>query len=294
MRATNPSLWNYWKENLLNELYNATNRLYRLGMASEDLQEHRLGARKKESHELLTDAGIDPLKIEAFWARLPDEYFLRHSVDDIVWQTRELIEKDFSPTPIICTRGDKRRGITIVFLYAEDQANLFAHCASALAQLRLDITDARILETRDSYALNTYIVHDEQGNPIMDPMELGIIEKRIRSAISEKDAPAATVDTRIPRTLQQFKVRTFLEFEQDELNKRTILRLRTTDRPGILSRVGQVFMEHDIRLHNARVATFGERAEDSFFISTPDKKPITDTRLLGALKNDIINTLSSD
>ena len=294
MRATNPSLWNFWKENLLNELYNATTRLYRFGMVPEDLQSHRLSARKKESLEILVDSGIDAEQIESYWARLPEEYFLRHAVDDIVWQSRYLIEQNFVPLPIVATRGDKRRGITIIFLYARDQANLFAHCASALAQLRLNIADARILETNDSYAINTYIVNDEKGKAIMDPMELGIIEQRIRDAISREDAPAASVDTRIPRTLQQFKIRTFVEYEQDEQNQRTILRLRTTDRPGILSRVGQVFMEHDIRLHNARIATFGERAEDSFFISTPDKLPITETDKLESLKQDIINVLSSD
>jgi [protein-PII] uridylyltransferase len=293
MRATNPSLWNFWKENLLNELYNATNRLYRLGMVSEDLQAHRLSARKKEAYETLTASGIHEEDIESFWARLPDEYFLRHGVDDIVWQTTLLIEQGFGPTPIVSARGDRRRGITVVFLYANDQANLFAHCASALAQLRLNITDARILETRDSYAINTYIVYDELGNPIMDPMELDIIKKRVHAAISQKDAPAASVDTRIPRALQQFKVTTFVEYEQDEQNHRTILRLRTTDRPGILSRVGQVFMEHNIRLHNARIATFGERAEDSFFISTPGKQPITDEQELESLKKDIIDSLSS-
>lgn len=294
MRATNPSLWNYWKENLLNELYNSTNRLYRFGMVSEYLQSHRLSARKKEAYETLVDTGIDPEKIESYWARLPDEYFLRHAVDDIVWQTRTLIEQNFTPLPVVRTRGDKRRGISIIFLYARDQANLFAHCASALAQLRLNITDARILETNDSYAINTYIVYDEHGKAIMDPMELKIIEQRIHDAISLEHEPAATVDTRIPRTLQQFKIRTFVEYEQDEQNQRTILRLRTTDRPGILSRVGQVFMEHDIRLHNARIATFGERAEDSFFISSPDKCLITDSDKLESLKKDIIDALSSD
>jgi [protein-PII] uridylyltransferase len=84
-----------------------------------------------------------------------------------------------------------------------------------------------------------------------------------------------------------------VEYEQDEQNHRTIMRLRTTDRPGILSQVGQVFMEHNIRLHNARIATFGERAEDAFFISTPDKQPITDARELESLKKDIIDSLSS-
>jgi len=172
MRATNPSLWNSWKANLLNELYSATNRLYRHGMGSADLEKHRLTARQKEARELLIKAGIDDKAITNFWSRLPEKYFLRHAVDDIVWHSQSLIERDFSPTPIVCSRCDNQRGVTAIFIYANDQANLFAHTASALSQLNLNILDARIMETEDSYALNTFIVYDDQGNPILNDHDL--------------------------------------------------------------------------------------------------------------------------
>jgi len=134
IRATNPSLWNSWKENLLNELYNATNRLYRYGMVSSDLEEHRLNARRSESRKLLLQGGLDETSIDGFWSRLPDKYFLRHAVDDIVWHTRSLIERNCSPLPIVCSRGDSQRGVTAVFIYANDQKNLFAHTASVATE----------------------------------------------------------------------------------------------------------------------------------------------------------------
>lgn len=292
MRATNPTLWNSWKENLLNELYNASNRLYRHGMGSTELEAHRLQARRKESLELLINAGVNEQKIDRFWSRLPVEYFLRHAVDDIVWQSRVLIEKDFTPTPIISSRGDLQRGVTAIFIYANDQANLFAQCASALSQLNLNILDARILETNDSYALNTFIVHDDQGKPIMGAGDLEIIEQRIRNEIRKTDAPASKINKRIPRALKQFAVKSYVYFEQDDINQRTIMRLKTTDRPGILSQVGQVFRENNIRLHNARVATYGERVEDAFYITTPDKKQIKDSAALENLKQLIIEALA--
>jgi len=294
IRATNPSIWNSWKENLLNELYNATNRLYRHGMVSSELEEHRLSARRKESRKLLLQGGLGETQIDNFWSRLPDKYFLRHAVDDIVWHTRSLIERNFSPLPIVCSRGDSQRGVTAIFIYANDQQNLFAHSASALSQLNLNILDARILETNDSFALNTFIVHDDEGMPIMDAIDLKSIEDRISAEISLADAPVTEVKRRIPRVLKQFAIRTYIEFEQDDNSRRTMLRLNTTDRPGILSQVGQVFIKHNIRLHTAHVATFGERVEDVFYITTPDKQQITDSQALESLKQSIIQSLAAE
>jgi [protein-PII] uridylyltransferase len=149
MRATNPSLWNSWKANLLNELYGASNRLYRDGMGSAELEAHRLTARRNEAREQLVQSGLDEKAIEDFWSRLPDKYFLRHAVDDIIWHSQSLIERNFTPIPIVCSRADNKRGITAIFIYANDQANLFPHTASALAQLNLNILDARIMECQN-------------------------------------------------------------------------------------------------------------------------------------------------
>jgi len=47
-------------------------------------------------------------------------------------------------------------------------------------------------------------------------------------------------------------------------NGRTQLALVCTDRPGLLADVAQVFRAQQVRVHAARIATFGERVEDFF------------------------------
>lgn len=292
MCATNPSLWNNWKANLLRELYNACNQIFRHGYGSSELAQQRLQARRNEAREKLQEAGFLPKQIDSLWCRLTDEYFLRHPAADIMWHSSILLNDKHKP-PIIKCRADLSRSVTMIFIYARDQANLFAHCASALAQLQLNILDARILETTDSHVIDTFIVHNDYGEPVTREDELQLIADRIRNELQLGIAPARAVICKVPRTHKPFRIKTRVSFEQDETNRYTLLRLYAADRPGVLSQIGQVFQEHKIRLHNARIATFGERIEDVFYITTPDKQLITDKDILKKLEDTIIQALSA-
>jgi [protein-PII] uridylyltransferase len=48
---------------------------------------------------------------------------------------------------------------------------------------------------------------------------------------------------------------------------RTQLALVGTDRPGLLAAVAQVMLATGVRVHDARIATFGERVEDFFLLA---------------------------
>ena len=57
-----------------------------------------------------------------------------------------------------------------------------------------------------------------------------------------------------------------------------MLSLVCTDRPGLLADVAQVLREQKLRVHDARIATFGERAEDVFQITDQRDQPLDDTQ----------------
>ncbi|WP_267124854.1 ACT domain-containing protein, partial [Xanthomonas sacchari] len=56
----------------------------------------------------------------------------------------------------------------------------------------------------------------------------------------------------------------------------TRLSLVAPDRPGLLSDVAQVLRRQHLRVHDARIATFGERAEDLFHITDEHNLPLPD------------------
>ncbi len=53
-----------------------------------------------------------------------------------------------------------------------------------------------------------------------------------------------------------------------------MLELTAGDRPGLLCDVGKVLMEERVHLHNAKIMTVGERAEDVFYVTDALNRPL--------------------
>ena len=55
---------------------------------------------------------------------------------------------------------------------------------------------------------------------------------------------------------------------------RSVLELTAGDRPGLLCDVGKVLMEERVELQAAKIMTVGERAEDVFYVTDFDGRPL--------------------
>lgn len=74
------------------------------------------------------------------------------------------------------------------------------------------------------------------------------------------------------------------------IGERTQMALVCSDRPGLLAAVAQVMAACDVRVHDARIATFGERVEDFFQLTDRHDAPLAEAqqeRLLQALSQRI-------
>lgn len=276
IRGTNPNLWNSWKDSLFSELYNATKRLLRRGLDQPLDEVERIEEIKGEARELLGLRNISSELYERIWAGLEDDYFLRHSADEIAWHTQALAEAGPDSVPLVVLRPLTARGSTEIFIYAELHPQLFAVTTAVLDQLRLDIVDARIMSSTSGRALNTFLVLDHHGNPIDDQYQLTEIAETLRARLQHPGDAPPTVHLHTPRRLKQFKVPTRIAFNQDRDHRWTILELRAGDRPGLLSSIGRAFADCDVNVASAKIATVSEEADDVFFVTEMDLSPITD------------------
>jgi [protein-PII] uridylyltransferase len=291
MQATNPNLWNSWKAALLDELYGATLLALRRGLENPIDMSERIRDQKKEVLRLLRSDGPARDQIRALWRTMPEDYFLRHSADEIAWHTRAILSRPEPSTPLVLVRQLTHRGGTEIFLYTPDQDALFAATAAAIERLRLSVMEARIITSSYGYALDTYIVLEHDGNPIEDPARVAELVASIETELATPTMRIGPVQRHIPLPARHFRVHPKVEFSTDQVKRRTIVELTCSDRPGVLARVGEAFVECGVRLHNAKIATLGERVRDVFFITDHDNRPLTDSSTCARLLRTLLRNL---
>ncbi|RML57916.1 Bifunctional uridylyltransferase/uridylyl-removing enzyme [Pseudomonas syringae pv. pisi] len=96
----------------------------------------------------------------------------------------------------------------------------------------------------------------------------------------------------MPRQLKHFAFAPQVTIHNDAQRPVTVLELLAPDRPGLLARVGKIFLEFDLSLQNAKIATLGERVEDVFFITDANNHPLSDPQLCRQLQDAIVKQLS--
>lgn len=292
-RATDPKKWNSWKDSLLKELYTLTTLALQRGLEHpEDIKELIL-EKKGDASEELQRMHIPDEKIDKLWATLSEDYFLYSSVEEIISHTEFILSITDDTGTEIKLRSKTDRGGSEVFIYSKDRIGLFAVITAILDSLRLNIVDARIETSTKGRSLDSYRVLEDDGSAITDKEREQKIIKALKNGLNNPDSVSINIYRRVPRQLKHFKIPTRVDFSQDTANHRTILKLITADRPGLLARVGRAFADCGVNLKAAKIATIGAEAEDVFFITGDDKKPIEDPMKLQCLQDNIMRQLDT-
>lgn len=276
--ATNPSLWNSWKDRLLSELYTATRYALRRGLESPIERREWSRRNREQAAGLLAEAGLDPERVAAVWRNFPPDYFLRMTPEQIAWQTGLLVHRANIGSPLVSARRGPNEESTEVFVHVPDQDRLFATIAATLDRLALNVVEARIFTTRDGYALDTFHVLDAEGQALAPGAPEKEVTRDLVNRLSHTPLKLPRVSRATPRRLKHFSSPTRVDFDTDERQGRTQVAIVTSDRPGLLSAVGRTLAELDLRVHEARIATFGERVEDFFSLTDAAGRPLDQDR----------------
>jgi len=276
IRATAPKKWNNWKNSLLRELYHASKQALLRGLENPQDRDEIVQNKQAGALHFLKSEGVNSDKAISLWLSLSLDYFLYHTWEEIAWQTKTVLTAKPEDLPVVLIRKSTTRGGTEIFLYSKDRDKLFAFTTSLLDQLGLNIVGAR-LETSDTgYTLNSYLVLEQDGEMVEDTDRKNEIRERLRNVLKDPNAQDPGVSRRIPRQLKHFSTPTRIDFGQDEANQRTIMKLVTDDRPGLLSQIGYAFSDCGVRLIKAKIATIGAEAQDRFFITDLNNLPLSE------------------
>jgi [protein-PII] uridylyltransferase len=273
VRGTNPKLWNAWKARLFEEFYERTKRALRRGLETPVDQEELIRETQEQARLKMPDVAQD--RVSRVWSQWTEAYFLRYTPEEIAWQTTLLAGRDpLDDTPLVAIRQLTDRGGTAVLTYTPRRLHSFARTTAVLDQMGLNVVDARLISSANGFSLETYVVLEDSGAVISDPSRMREIEHGLWRNLRQSEESPATVTRRAPRQVRMFSTPTQVNFTLDTRNDRTILELVAADRPGLLSEVGKVFKAERVAINGAKIMTVGERAEDVFYITDAEGRPL--------------------
>ncbi|WP_333797646.1 [protein-PII] uridylyltransferase [Rheinheimera sp.] len=267
IRATNDNLWNDWKGSLLRELYLGTQKAFRRGLEKPMDLRDQIREHQTEALRLLADSGFSEAQISPLWSKFKADYFARYNPRLIAWHTEHLLQHTDFTKPLVLISPTAMRGGTQIFVYTADQPNLFARMVAALDSKKVSIYDAQIMTNKDGYAMDTFVVLEQNGAAVTSASRISSIKKALETYISNQLPPERN-KARPNKQLKAFHVPPKVVFLPGKNKQRTMLELAALDTPGLLADIGQVFAQCEINIHAAKITTIGERAEDFFMIST--------------------------
>ena len=264
IRGTSPKVWNGWKGKLLEDLFFATQRLLRGATPQQALG---LDDRQEDARRLLRFHGLRPGTEDALWEQLDAVYFMRHSPEEIAWHTRVLYYRTDADEAVVKARVAEDEDGIQVMVFTRDQADLFVRLTGFFGRMGFSILDAKVHTTRHGYALDSFMLqsagHDAHYRDVVI-----LIEHELTERLNRPDAPVERpAEGRLSRQVRHFPITPQVSIRADDAGRHYILSLTAADRPGLLFGVAEVLARYGISVQTAKIATLGERVEDTFLLN---------------------------
>jgi [protein-PII] uridylyltransferase len=287
--GTSPKLWNSWKDRLLADLYVAARFVLRGDLARPAQAQTRISASRDRVAALLRGRGHDEHAVRELLDDFPDHAFLRQPDAQIAAQAGAVLDAPRQPL-VVSVHPRSPRGGTEVFVCAPDRDGVFASVVATLDRAHCSVMEARVLGTRSGRALDAFTVLDAEGLDPLGDERADELRTSLLHALAPDAEPAKPTRRGLTRRLKHFQRAPQIDFTDAVEVGRTRLALVCSDQPGLLARVAQGFLEAGVRVHDARIATFGERVEDFFELTDHRDLPL-DPAIQAMLRDALLRCL---
>jgi len=293
IRAVGPGVWTGWKGQLLRTLYYETETYLSGGHAAAAAATRVAEARERLGNRL---ASLDP----ALSARILDlhypAYYLRVEEDAQVRQALLIARAETEADPTGVTTEIQPRafeGVTEITVLCRDHPRLVSLFAGACAAAGASIVHAQIHTTTDGRALDAFSIgrsfdtdEDEmrRGRRIVALFEQALSGRvRLIEAMAER--------RRLSPRRDPFQVPADVTVNNDLSDRFTVIEVTCRDRTGLLYDLTRAIGELSLDIASAQIATYGEKAIDTFYVRDLTSQKIVDegrkARIVRALQGAI-------
>ncbi|CAM3093862.1 Bifunctional uridylyltransferase/uridylyl-removing enzyme [Sphingomonas antarctica] len=264
IRAVGPGVWNSWKRQLLGDLYESAEEVLRLGHKQSGRSE-RVAAKQAS---LKAELGWDDARFAQYAKSFSDGYWIAEPDDILLSNARHIAAADGAPLHVSAAIYPAR-GATLVTVTATDHPGLFYRLAGAIHLAGASIIDARIHTTRDGLALDNFLVQDPFGQMFDENSRLARLTTTIGGALESQGRGDKRLAERPPARprADAFPIAANIIVDNKASNRHTVIEVNARDRPALLADLAHALLDSRVTIRSAHVATYGERAVDTFYVT---------------------------
>ncbi len=293
--ATSSKLWNNWKDSLLWELYTATSAALSEGSSSVFDRNRKISESRDTVRATMLRQGVDVEALESLLEGLPQNTFLRFSSEQMDWAAFEVLSAPVDEPVLVAIRKVEDQNVSELLVHTPDYDGLFAAVTAVIDEIGLDVLSARVMTTISGKSFDLFQLMDQHAQAL-NGIDCERLQARLLDVLSNKRVPAPVV-RKLPRRLRPFKSVVKIGFSAALGGEMTLMDLHCDDRPGLLSQISGAMVTCGIRIHDARIATMGDRVEDAFIISDQHNAPLSRKmrgELLATLTETLVNRKSGE
>ena len=145
-------------------------------------------------------------------------------------------------------------------------------------------------------ALDNFLIQDPLGRPFDDEARLQRIKLGIGDALANRAKLSERLKTRpAPRLrAEAFTIEPNVLIDNKASNRFTVIEVNARDRPALLYHLANALFQSKVTIHSAHVATYGERAVDTFYLTDLIGDKIESATRLKTIERRLLDAASGD
>jgi [protein-PII] uridylyltransferase len=282
--ATGPLAWTPWRATLVRELVAKVQRVLERGDVGEGTAE-RLAEAVEAIHRAL--AHEDPAAVDRLILRMPRGYVLSTSPERIA-EEYALIAPPLGASEVRTLAGPGARpGTHELTVVASDRPGLLSMIAGAVSLANLSILSAQVFTTEDDVAVDRFEVEGAH-EPSVGEEDWRALRSTLRKAIQGRLALEHRVREKrrhYPTARRPVPVRVSVDHEASDFF--TVIEVGAADRIGLLFDITRTLAELGLDVHLAKVATYGGRVVDAFYVRDELGRKLVDAERISDLERTL-------
>lgn len=306
-KATGPGAWTKWTASLVGELFSKVRKMVSTGGFANGDAARRVETARSEIMEALADKGERVLQMRLdgmpsrYLSGVPASDIIRHI--EMTERLEEVVEEDRRVRP----SGRGGEGVVIaevrelteqecleISVAGADDSRLFTALSGVLSLMGLNILSAQGFAWRGGTSIYLFAVSAPATPPSLDQLR-GRIVGMVRSAMLGNLAVAeGLADLRqSPLVAKSDDGGVVIKVDNDSSDFYTIVEIQAPDRVGFLHDAVRAFSELGLSVQLAKVATYGGRAADSFYVREASGGKVYGIDRLRSIESSLRNSLNN-